>query len=139
MEAKDFNIRIATIKDLEFLLKNDRHIPLTELKNLINLGRVYVGELENQPITWLRYNLFWDNLPFMNLLYVLEGYQKSGFGKKLVEYWEEEMKKLGHKLVMTSTLSDENAQHFYRKLSYVDSGSLLLKGEALEIIFTKEL
>lgn len=40
---------------------------------------------------------------------------------------------------MTSTLSNENAQHFYRKLLYRDSGSLLLENEPLEIIFTKKL
>lgn len=49
------------------------------------------------------------------------------------------MKENGYHLVMTSMLSNEQAQHFYRKLNYVDSGSLLLKNEPLEIIFTKEI
>lgn len=40
--------------------------------------------------------------------------------------------------VMTSSLSNENAQHFYRNLGYKDVGSLLLE-EALEIIFIKKL
>lgn len=40
---------------------------------------------------------------------------------------------------MTSTLSNENAQHFYRKLGYRDSGGLLLPNEPLEIIFVKNL
>lgn len=40
---------------------------------------------------------------------------------------------------MTFTLSNENAQHFYKKLGYIDSGSLLLENEALEIIFTKKI
>jgi ribosomal protein S18 acetylase RimI-like enzyme len=47
------------------------------------------------------------------------------------------MKKKGYEIVMTSTLSNEQAQHFYRKLGYKDSGSLLLENEPLEIIFTK--
>ena len=41
--------------------------------------------------------------------------------------------------IMTSTLSDETAQHFYRKLQYQDCGSLMLPGEALEIFFLKSL
>lgn len=40
---------------------------------------------------------------------------------------------------MTSTQSDETAQHFYRKLGYVESGSLLFENEPLEIIFRKSL
>ena len=60
-------------------------------------------------------------------------------GKELVTFWEKEMKDSGYKIVMTSTLSNENAQHFYRKLGYEDSGSLILENEALEIIFTKKL
>ena len=46
---------------------------------------------------------------------------------------------LGYESVMTSTLSNEQAQFFYRRLGYTDCGSLLLPGEALEIIFRKNL
>ncbi|MCS4464928.1 hypothetical protein JTT01_16190 [Clostridium botulinum] len=49
------------------------------------------------------------------------------------------MKSKGYELVMTSTLSNEQAQHFYRKLGYKDVGSLLLDDEPLEIIFTKSI
>ena len=37
--------------------------------------------------------------------------------------------------VMTSTRSDEEAQHFYRGLGYTDCGALLLPGEPLELFF----
>ena len=49
------------------------------------------------------------------------------------------MKEKRYSIVMTSTLSTETAQHFYRKLKYTDVGSLILKREPLEIIFMKEL
>jgi hypothetical protein len=45
----------------------------------------------------------------------------------------------GFTQVMTSTLSNEDAQHFYRKLGYRDVGALLLPDEPLEIILLKEL
>ncbi len=57
----------------------------------------------------------------------------------MIYYWETLMRQYGYTLVMTSTLSNETAQHFYRKLDYIDSGALLLPGEALEIIFIKQL
>ena len=132
-------IRVAKIDDKEIILKYDKHILETELGTSILLGRVIVAELNDKFIGWLRWNLFWDNTPFMNMLYLIEEYRNMGYGKQLVMFWENLMKENNYKLVMTSTLSNENAQHFYRRLNYIDSGSLLLKGEALEIIFTKEL
>lgn len=47
--------------------------------------------------------------------------------------------KLGHDSVMTSSLSNERAQHLYRRLGYVDVGSLLMPDEPLEIVFLKRL
>jgi len=49
------------------------------------------------------------------------------------------MKKNNHKIVLTSTLSSEQAQFFYRKNGYIDCGSLLLPKEPLEIILLKKL
>lgn len=75
---------------------------------------------DNKIIGWLRYNYFWDNTPFMNMLYLNENYRNKGIGKEFVRFWENEMKIKGYKLVITPTLSNEQAQHFYRKLGYKD-------------------
>ncbi len=53
--------------------------------------------------------------------------------------WEADMRELGHRLVLTSTQADESAQHFYRKLGYVDCGGLLLEGQATELFLSKKL
>lgn len=132
-------VRMAECKDCALLSKHDNHIQECELNSLIKQGRVLVAENHGDFMGWLRWNLFWDNTPFMNMLYLLDGYRNKGYGKEIVDYWENLMKEKGYHLVMTSTLSHEHAQHFYRKLDYIDSGSLLLKNQPLEIIFTKEL
>jgi ribosomal protein S18 acetylase RimI-like enzyme len=75
----------------------------------------------------------------MNLLWVEEQSRGKGYGTQLVSFWESEMRKLGHDSVMTSSLSSERAQHLYRRLGYVDVGSLLMPDEPLEIVFLKEL
>ena len=106
-----------------------------ELK--IRDNRVYVISDEDKPIGILRYSLFWDNTPFLNLIELVESYQGKGFGKQAMKCWENEMHNLGYKFVMTSTLSDEQAQFFYRKLGYKDSGCLLLRNEPLEILLVK--
>ena len=66
---------------------------------------------------------------------------KSFAGKELLQFWEDRMREAGCKVVMTSTQSDESAQHFYRKSGYRDAGALLLNTAALnqptELFFIK--
>lgn len=133
------NIRRAGKSDIEILSTLDWHIRKPELESAVSLGRVLVAENSGTFLGWLRWNLFWDNTPFMNMLFLLEEYRNKGYGKALVSYWEKMMQEEGYLLVMTSSLSNETAKYFYRKLNYVDSGGLLLPGEALEIIFTKKI
>ncbi len=132
-------IRYANENDLEILMKYDKHIREKELKDSIHNKRILVMFLNDVFIGWLRYHLFWDNVPFVNMLYFLEGYRGKGYGGQLIHYWEEEMVKSNYKRVLTSTLSNERAQFFYRKNGYVDCGALLLPDEPLEIILLKNL
>ena len=81
-------IRYADERDFDILSKYDKHIELPELKNSINAKRVLIMLNDNDFIGWLRFNLFWDNIPFMNMLYILECYRGKGNGKKLVDFWE---------------------------------------------------
>ena len=83
--------------------------------------------------------MFWDNIPFMNILYILDNYRNMGCGTELVAFWESEMAKAGFERVMTSTQSDERAQFFYRKIGYTECGALLLPNEPLEMFFIKNL
>ena len=132
-------IRYAEKTDIPLLSERDKHISREELENSVFLKRIFVLFVDEIFVGWLRYNLFWDNIPFMNMLYVLEGVRGKGYGKELVTFWETEMRRKGHSRVLTSTLSNEQAQFFYRRLGYTDVGSLLLPDDPLEIIFLKNL
>lgn len=135
----DMKIRLAEKRDLDMIAGHDAHIRKEELEHLIHLRRVYVAEENDSFAGWLRYNLFWDNTPFMNLLYVLEPFRGRGYGRELVLHWERAMKEENYPAVMTSTASDEYAQHFYVKLNYKAVGGFTPKGEPYELIFAKEL
>ncbi len=132
-------IRPADPSDLPVLVQHDHHISPEELENLIRLGRISVAEEEGTFLGWLRWNLFWDNTPFMNLLFLLEDFRGKGYGKALVIHWEQEMKRLGYHTLITSTASDEYAQHFYQKLGYTALGGFTPFGDAYELIFGKKL
>ncbi|MGO4494983.1 GNAT family N-acetyltransferase [Paenibacillus sp. 2RAB27] len=133
-------IAIATNSDYGYLKERDHHILQSLLLHKIKRNEIYILRDENENnIGWMRYGYFWDNTPFMNMIWVDEQNRGQGIGKQVVLYWEEKMKHMGFKLVMTSTLANEEAQHFYRKLGYRDSGCLLLENEPLEIILTKKI
>ncbi len=132
-------IRYAADNDLALISEYDKHIGKTELRNCIKAKRIIIMFHDDTFIGWLRFNLFWDSIPFMNLLYLFEDYRGKGYGSQLASFWEKEMLKNKYKMVLTSTQSNEQAQFFYRKLGYIDCGSLLLPDEPLEIILLKNI
>ena len=127
-------------EDLNFndLLKKESHISKDILKNKIEKNEIIVAIVENEIVGYLRFNYFWDEIPFMNMLFIDEDFRNKGIGSELVGFWENEMKKRDFTSFMTSSLSNERAQDFYKKLNYKDCGSLLLE-DALEIIFIKKI
>lgn len=135
----DVKIREAMMKDLEVLVKKDSHILEQELIHLITLQRVYVIEEDTKFVGWLRYNLFWDSIPFMNVLYIMEEYRQQGYGKALLTFWEMKMKELKHEVVMTSTVASEYAQHFYHQNGYETIGGFMQKKEYYEVFLEKML
>lgn len=132
-------IRFAEISDFKALSMLDQHVSEAELAQIIERRRLIVAETGGQIAGRLRFGMFWDEIPFMNMLFVVGSERGKGFGTALADFWENEMRRTGFSFVLTSTLSNEQAQHFYRKRGYKDCGSLILPGEPLEIILLKEL
>ena len=133
------HIRLAASKDIPLLSAHDHHIRQEEWPHLIALSRVYIAEQDGMFLGWLRYGLFWDNTPFLNMLYLLETYREQGYGSRLLARWESDMKAAGYPLVMTSTPSDETSQHFYRKQGYAAIGGFIPPDDPFELIMSKHL
>lgn len=132
-------IDYAVESDYAYLRERDIHMVESLIISKIKAHEIFIIRVEDQIVGWMRFNYFWDNTPFMNMIWIDEPYRGQGIGKQVVLYWEELMKENGFQMVMTSTLSNEAAQHFYRSLGYKDSGCLLLEDEPLELILTKKL
>ncbi|WP_342759860.1 GNAT family N-acetyltransferase [Kineothrix sedimenti] len=137
------SIRYVQEEDNEFWFKLDKHLSQCEFEKKIRDKMGYVLLENNVPIALLRYNLFWDNTPFLTMIYVKQEYQHKGYGRKLIKFWEENMKSAGYEMIMTSTQVDEEAQHFYRKIGYQDSGGLIVNvskfKQPMEMFFTKAI
>ena len=119
-------IHPVTETDHAFWFTLDRHLCDEAFTHKVRGQMGYVLTVDSEPIGLLRWSLFWDNIPFCNLLYVVDDHQRKGLGRRLAAYWEKDMRTRGYDLVMTSTQSDEEAQHFWRKMGYRDCGGLTL-------------
>lgn len=136
-------IRYLKSSDKQFWYSLDKHLPESEFENKVKTKRGYVLFENNIPIGLLRYNLFWDSIPFCTMLFIDKKCQGKGYGTMLIEEWEKDMKEQGYGMLLTSTQVDETAQHFYRKLGYKDSGSLIIDipiyAQSMEMFFVKEI
>ena len=136
-------IRHVSTDDKPFWFSLDVWLSEIEFDLKVRDRRGYVISDGNKPVGIMRYNLFLDNFPYLTLVYFDEAYRGKGFGRQAVLHWENEMRELGYKMVMTSTQVDEQAQHFYRKLGYKDKGGIFFDNtpfvQAQEMIMIKIL
>ena len=146
-------IELAQSKDISKIAKLDSHIPASRLNECIRDSQVYVlkddtvqnerqsSRLRDHSIVGvLRYSLFWQTIPFVDLLYIDEAYQRKGFGTQMMREWERVMKTLGYSYVMTSTQADEDAWRFYEALGYQKVGGFYPpEQEAEEWMYVKKL
>lgn len=136
-------IRYAGMEDKDFWYRLDKHLPEAEFENKVKVRQGYVLLEHDRPVGLLRYNLFWDSKPFCTMLFIDETARGKGYGSALMRYWEEDMKKQGHGMVLTSTQTDETAQHFYRKAGYKECGCLIIDipryAQPMEMFFVKEI
>ena len=136
-------IKVVTDNDKEFVMSIDTHVDDISYKNRVYTKSGYVIWEGSERIGIIVHCILWDNLPFMNLIFINEAYRGKGFAKQAILLWENEMKKKGYKMTLISTQVDEDAQHLYRKLGYIDCGGLVFNNtpfdQPMEMFFRKVL
>ena len=134
------DIRLAAERDKQQILQYDGHIQPDRLGQCIRNGFVYVLCDGEKIVGVLRYNLLWQTIPFLDLLFIDEIYRGQGWGSKMMADWEEAMGCLKYPHVMLSTQEDETAKFFYEKIGYHRIGAFLPpEQDADEIMYLKEL
>lgn len=129
--------------DKEFVMSIDKHVDDISYKNRVYTKSGYVLWEDDQRIGLMSHCVLWDKLPFLNFIFVKEEYRGKGFAKQAITSWENEMKDQGYKMTLISTQADEEAQHLYRKLGYIDCGGLIFNNtpydQPMEMFFRKVL
>jgi len=136
-------IRFALADDWDFWHGLDGRLSRELFLRKAAAGECYVAEGDGAPAGLLRWNRFWDEVPFCTLLYIDDAWRGRGLGRALVARWEADMRALGHGMAMTSTQSDEDAKYFWRALDYRDAGGFDIDipgyAQPTELIMLKDL
>ena len=64
-------VRLATVSDIGILVLHDRHVSKNILEQAVEARHVMVIEEDGGFAGWLRWSLFWDSIPFLNMLFLL--------------------------------------------------------------------
>ncbi len=133
-------IDVADLQNFEELSEMDCHIPKDALAHCIRGQSVFLMRRGRKIVGFLRYSLFWQTIPFLDLILLKEDERRKGYGTELMEKWETEMKAKGYRYVMTSTQADEDAWRFYENRGYRRAGGFFPpEQEAEEWIYIKML
>lgn len=133
-------IEYATSKyEQDVFVFDKKHLSQEQFAKAIADKRVCIARQDDIVFGFARFGFFWDSIPFLNMIYVPDGYTRMGVGSGLLAFWEQEMKAQGYTTLLTSTMATEKGQHFFRKYGYVDCGNLYFEGEGLELILSKKL
>ena len=137
------SVRPVTQADRAFWSSLDGHLSPGGFDRKVRDRMGYVLFLSGDPAGILRFSLFWDEIPFCDLIRIREDARGKGCGRALMAHWEKDMAARGFDLALTSTQADEEAQHFYRALGYRDCGAFTLPfpghEQPTEIILGKHL
>ncbi len=132
-------LRSALPADLDFLRRLSERPSDAIVEKQIKDERLRIIEAEGRPIGFIKFYVLWETLPFIEVIVILESKRGSGHGTRAVRAWENEMASRGFDLVLTSSQSDESAQHFWRKLGYRDCGALAVRDEPAELFMQRGL
>lgn len=137
-------LRLFTKEDYRFASKLLPRLTHKYFDIYLNSQTGFIVEDNNlESVGILLYSFLWEKLPFVQHLIILESKRNQGYGSLALTDFENIMKKQGYKLVMLSTQVDEKAQFLYRKLGYIDCGSLFFENtnfdQPCELFLKKKL
>jgi len=135
----DPQIRFAEEQDWDQLIYADWLPDHAKLHEKISRHEIIVCDESGQITGLLRYSWFWGYLPFIDLIWVEEGFRREGRASRLLARLEEETKEKNDKMILTSTQSNEDGQNFFRKTGFIDSGGFVMRGAPFELIMIKYL
>lgn len=141
--SNEMIVKFMEKQDKDFVMSIDKHVNDSGYNKRVSNKTGYIMWENDIPIGMMHYSVLWDNLPFLNFIFIDKKYRNKGFASQALAFWENDMKQQGYKMTLISTRVDEEAQHLYRKLGYIDCGGLIFNqtpfDQPMELFFRKVL
>ncbi|MEZ5277401.1 MAG: GNAT family N-acetyltransferase [Opitutaceae bacterium] len=134
-----FEVRIAVERDFDQIHMADLSIKPEILRTKIGRNEVIVCDESGHITGVLRFQWFWDYLPFINYIWVEEGFRDEHRASRMIEKLEATTEGRNYKRIMASTQSNETAQNFFRKVGFQYAGGFAMSDQPFELIMIKYL
>ena len=128
----------AEFSDWTVWSQSDPHLTVEQFRSKVASRKAFLFYEDKRLVGIFRYNMFWDHVPFVTLIFLVEDERGKGYGREVMEWWETMMRSRGYELLMVSAPASETAQHFFRELGYTDCGCLLVEG-GLELFMSRKI
>jgi GNAT superfamily N-acetyltransferase len=141
MNNEQVMVRIAASGDLDFI-KHKSGLPRERLLQKIQQDEILILSVNDEPVGHLWFAFLWSEIPFIDLIYIKEDYQKRGLSRVLLGFLEAYLKESGYDVLYSSSQMDESApQAWHRHVGFEECGVIsgMNDGGIGEVFFRKAI
>ncbi len=135
-------IDYATQNDVNWIHKNER-LDKQDVIRKVERKEYIIAKIDDEFVGYLRFTLFWSQIPYIDMIIVEKEHQRKGIGKAMLQFLEDYAIKNGQKIIMSSSQQDEpEPQAWHRRMGFKEAGiieHLMPIQDVPEIIFIKDL
>ena len=137
------SVRFASPVDLEACVALEQpQVPVDVIEGKIERREILLAERAGALAGYLRLEYLWSMVPFLGLIWVVEGQRRQGVGKALLAYVGDFLRGRGHGALYSSSQADEpEPQAWHRHVGFEECGFIgrINEGGIGEIVFRKRL
>ena len=112
----------ASEEDVDYLANND-HLSREKVEGKLKRKEYIIVKQGNEYMGFLRFSLFWSEIPYIDVISVEDEHQRKGVGKSMVELLEDFAVKNGQKIIMSSSEQEEpEPQKWHKKIGFHEAG-----------------
>ena len=132
---------LPAIREIDLLFEGHPHAA-DVLRRAITEGKIVLAEsAQGGVVGYVRWDYFWDSIPFCLTARVKPQHQRRGVGHRLYERIEDTFRRRGCRFWLSSTEeTNESSRRFHESIGFRPIGKLAELGQDVsEIFYRKEI
>lgn len=139
---KNYIVQKANIDEFEICKSYDQLLPSNKLKEKLQEGYIFLLKDKDNIVGYLRWDLFWNRIPYICLIKLIENHRGQGLGKTLLNAFEQHARNINKSFIISSSQANEpRPQNWHKQEGFREIGILSTLNEdgSDEIFYRKEL